>query len=95
MSQPGPAQRPDLRAALKRDAQRRSRREVGHRSFWQSLGVLGMVGWPVALSSVAGALLGHYIDSRWNTGVRFTLLLVTIATALGSFSAWKIIRPHN
>lgn len=95
MSNSGPTQRPDIRSALNRDAARLARREVGHRSFWRSLGVLGMVGWPIALSSVGGALLGHYLDSRWNAGVRFTLLLLMVGTAIGSFIAWKTIKQQK
>lgn len=95
MSDPDQIKRPDIRSALERDASRHARREVGHRSFWRSLGVLGMVGWPIALSSVGGALLGHYLDSRWNTGVRFTLLLMMIGTGAGSFVAWTTLKPQK
>jgi ATP synthase protein I len=95
VSSPGPIKRPNIRAALKRDASRHARREIGHRSFWRSLGVLGMVGWPIALSSVGGALLGHYLDSRWKTGVQFTLLLLMIGTGIGSLVAWKTLRPQK
>lgn len=92
MSNSGPTRRPDLRAALESDAARLARREVGHTSFWRSLGVLGMVGWPIALLSVGGALFGQYLDSRWNTGVRFTLLLLMVGTGIGSFIAWKTLK---
>ena len=95
MSDFRPANRPDVRDALQRDASRHARREVGHGSFWRSLGVLGMVGWPIALSSVGGALLGHYLDRRWHTGVQFTLLLLMIGTMIGSFVAWKTIKQQK
>jgi ATP synthase protein I len=95
MSDSQKPKRPDIRAALQRDTSRHARREVGHGSFWRSLGVLGMVGWPIALASVGGAWLGHFLDSRWNTGVRFTLLLLMIGTALGSFIAWKTLKPQK
>jgi ATP synthase protein I len=84
--------RPDMRAALQRDTSRHTRRDVSHRSFWRSLGVLGMVGWPIAVSSVGGVLLGHYVDAHWHTGVRFTLILLTIGTGIGAFIAWQTLR---
>jgi len=87
----GEQRRPDILGTTQRDAQRRERREVGHQSFWQSLGVLGMVGWPIALGSVGGAFAGFYLDQRWDTGVRFTLMLLTAGTGLGSFVAWKTV----
>ena len=95
MNNPGPIKRPDIRVALNRDASRHARREVGHRSFWRSFGVLGMVGWPIALSSVGGALFGHYLDNRWKTGVQFTLLLLMIGTGIGSFIAWNTLKPQK
>lgn len=91
MSSPDPAKRLDLRAAIQRDTSRRARREVGHQSFWRSLGLLGMVGWPIALTSVGGAVLGHYFDETFRTGVRYTLLLLMIGTAIGSSIAWKTL----
>jgi ATP synthase protein I len=91
----GRPQRTDILKALQRDAGRRARREVGHRSFWRSLGVLGMVGWPIALASVGGALLGHYLDRHWNTGVQFTLMILTAGTMVGSFIAWQTIRHQK
>jgi ATP synthase protein I len=57
--------------------------------------MLGMVGWPIAVSSVGGALLGHYLDTRWHTGVRFTLMLLMGGTVLGAFVAWKTLGQHN
>lgn len=88
--------RRDLRVAIRRDRERISRRESGHRSFWRSLRVLGMVGWPIALGSVGGALLGRYLDSRFESGVRYTLMLMTAGLVVGCFTAWKTVtQPHE
>ena len=54
-----------------------------------------MVGWPIAVLSVGGALLGHYVDQRWHAGVHFTLIMLTVGTALGAYIAWKTLRQHN
>ena len=88
--------RVDPRAAVRRDAARLARREQGHRSFWQSLSVVGMVGWPIALGSVGGSLLGRYLDTRLETGIRFTLMLMTAGVLLGCFAAWKtVVQKHD
>jgi ATP synthase protein I len=84
-----------MREALKRDISRRAQREPGGRSFWHSLGVLGMVGWPIALMSVGGAFLGRYLDVRFNTGVRFTLMLITAGAAIGSYTAWRVLEERQ
>lgn len=83
--------RTDLRKTLARDVSRHERRESGHRSFWRSLGVLGMVGWPIALGAAGGALAGHQLDAHWNTGIRYTLMLLTAGVAIGSFIAWRAV----
>lgn len=87
--------RADIPQAVKRDFSRHARREKGHRSFWRSLGVLGMVGWPIALASVGGALLGRYLDAHFGTGVRFTLMLLTIGVVLGSYTAWRVVKERQ
>ncbi|HEX5105691.1 MAG TPA: AtpZ/AtpI family protein [Pirellulaceae bacterium] len=88
-------QRRDVRGALARDASRRTRRERGHGSFWRSLSVLGMVGWPIALAASGGALLGRFLDQRLDTGVQLTLMLLTAGTILGSYIAWYTIQQQK
>jgi ATP synthase protein I len=84
-----------MREALKRDVSRRTKREPEGRSFWHSLGVLGMVGWPIALLSVGGAFLGRSLDGHFNTGVRFTLILITAGAAIGSYTAWRVLEDRQ
>jgi ATP synthase protein I len=74
---------------------RRERREQSNRIFWHALGVLGMVGWPIALMSVGGAFLGRYLDGRLDTGVRFTLMLMTAGVALGCYTAWRVLEDRR
>ena len=83
--------RNNVQHSVKRDFSRHARREEGHRTFWQSLGMLGMVGWPIALATVGGALLGRYLDNRFETGVRFTLMLLTAGAIVGSYVAWRAL----
>jgi predicted F0F1-ATPase subunit len=89
MAGPG---RPDLRRTWQRDLDRHLRREEGDKSFWRSLRVLGGVGWPIVLAAAAGAMLGHRLDERWGTGVRSTLVLITLGVVLGALVAYHTIR---
>lgn len=96
MTEPGeqgsrPA-RPDARRSLERDVGRLSRREPSGDSFWRSLSLLGTVGWSIALPAAAGAWLGHRLDIRFETGVRFTLMLLVAGVILGSVVAWRVAR---
>ena len=83
--------RPDPGLALKKDLARRARREPGTRAFWRSMAVLGNVGWPIVLGAVGGALLGRLLDSHFESGVRFTLILLTVGLVLGCTIAWRSI----
>ena len=83
--------RPDLNERFQRDLKRYRKREPGHRSFWRSMSVLGAVGWPIVLLTAGGAILGHWLDTRWDTGVRLTLMLVTLGAVIGSAAAWHMI----
>ncbi len=89
------APRLDPRTAVQRDSSRLSRREQGHRSFWRSLNVIGMVGWPIVLATVGGVWLGRYLDMRLESGIRFTLLLLMVGALLGAFVAWKAITQKH
>jgi ATP synthase protein I len=83
--------RDDARERARQDVDRRRRREPGGR-FWQAAALIGSVGWPIVLLATGGALLGRYIDGRWDTGVRFTLMLLSIGTTLGTWIAFRSVR---
>lgn len=91
MSTGGDGERPDMRRSIERDARRHVRREPSAATFWRSLSLLGAVGWSIALPAAGGALLGHYIDGRAGTGVRFTLMLLTGGVLLGGALAWHAL----
>jgi len=88
----GDGERPDLRRSVERDARRHARREPTAATFWRSLSVLGTVGWSIVLPAAGGALLGHRLDARFATGVRFTLMLLTAGVLLGALLGWHVIR---
>jgi ATP synthase protein I len=90
-----PDERPDPRRSLDRDVDRYARRERAGEAFWRSLSVLGTVGWSIALPAAAGAWLGHRLDLRFDTGLRFTLMLLTAGVVIGSAVAWQVVRSHR
>lgn len=92
MTGPGDSfRRADPRRRTRRDVERLRRREAGGR-FWRSMGLIGSVGWPIVLFATGGALLGNMLDRRYGTGVRFTLMLVSMGTALGCLIAYRAVR---
>lgn len=71
------------RAARKR----RARRQRGS-SVWFGLGMFGMVGWSVAVPTLAGVAVGLWIDATWPSRYSWTLMLLLPGLALGCFNAW-------
>lgn len=75
-------------------ATRRARTMKAARSararFWAGLGLVGSVGWMIALPTVGGALLGRELDQRLDTRLTFTLGLLLAGLALGAYTVWRL-----
>jgi len=82
--------RAKARDRTRRDIERLRRRESGG-GFWRSISLIGSVGWPIVLLATGGAFLGRYLDARWGTGVRFTLMLLTLGTGIGTVVAYRTL----
>ena len=65
----------------------RARRHAG-RSVWFGLGMMGLIGWTVAVPTLLGAALGVWIDKRHPGGYSWTLMLLVIGLAVGCVTAW-------
>jgi len=87
--------RSDPHESLSRDLRRYAHRDSGTASFWQSLSVIGAVGWPIVVATVGGALAGRWLHAQWNTGTVVTALLVAVGAAVGMAIAWQLIQPKR
>jgi ATP synthase protein I len=66
------------------------RAQVSQRlTFWQGLGLIGSVGWMVAVPTLIGAFLGRWIDARAGSGISWTLSLLLVGLVVGCASAWR------
>ena len=57
-------------------------------TVWSGLGMMGLVGWSVALPTLIGAALGLWLDNRYPGGRSWTLALLAAGLVLGCFNAW-------
>jgi ATP synthase protein I len=55
---------------------------------WFGLGTFGMVGWSVAIPTVAGIFAGIWIDLKWPGKTSWTLMLLVIGLLVGCLHAW-------
>ncbi len=79
-----------MKAARKLKAQRRVTQTV-----WSGLGMMGMVGWSVAVATLLGAALGLWLDQRYPGGRSWTLALLALGLTLGCFNAWHWVAKED
>lgn len=63
-------------------------RRTQQQSIWFGLGLLGLVGWSVALPALLGAALGIWLDKTLPTRFSWTLTLLLAGLILGCWNAW-------
>ena len=78
------------KAARKLKAQRHVTQTV-----WSGLGMMGMVGWSVAVPTLLGAALGLWLDEHHPGGHSWTLMLLAIGLGLGCFNAWHWVAKEG
>jgi ATP synthase protein I len=82
--------------SIERDVARklRSRRE-GRTGAAFGFGMFGLVGWSVAVPTVAGLALGVWLDGAHPGRASWTLTFLVIGAALGCLNAWYWIRRES
>ena len=78
------------KAARKLRAQRHVTRTV-----WFGLGMMGLIGWSVAIPTLIGALLGLWLDQRYPGSRSWTLALLVVGLAIGCFNAWHWVTKED
>jgi ATP synthase protein I len=82
------------RVAAKADRKLKAQRE-GSRSVWFGLGMLGTVGWSVAVPTLLGCLLGHWWDRHHPGPHSWTLALLVAGLVIGCVNAWYWLSREN
>lgn len=78
------------KAARKLKAQRHVTQTV-----WSGLGMMGMVGWSVAVPTLLGAALGLWLDKHHPGSHSWTLMWLAIGLGLGCFNAWHWVAKED
>lgn len=72
-----------------RKAQRKLRaRQTRHDSIWYGMGMIGMVGWSVAIPTVLGIAIGLWLDERIAVDFSWTLTMLVLGVVVGCVNAW-------
>ena len=78
------------KAARKLRAQRHVTRTV-----WFGLGMMGLIGWSVAIPTLLGAALGLWLDRRYPGDRSWTLALLVVGLAIGCLNAWHWVAKED
>lgn len=90
----------DFPEEVEAKAQRKLKAQADkNRSVWFGFGMFGLVGWAVAIPTLAGIALGVWIDATWPGPISWTITGLFIGVVLGCLNAWywvkKESRRHN
>lgn len=64
-------------------------------TVWSGLGMMGLVGWSVAVPTLLGAALGVWLDKHYPGSHSWTLMLLAIGLGLGCFNAWHWVAKED
>lgn len=78
------------KAARKLRARRNSAQGV-----WFGLGMMGLIGWSVAIPTLLGAALGLWLDRRDPGGRSWTLALLVAGLTIGCLNAWHWVSRED
>ncbi len=62
---------------------------------WFGLGMMGLVGWSVAVPTLLGAALGFWLDERHPGKHAWTLALLVVGLAIGCLNAWRWVSKED
>lgn len=81
------------RQRLSREVERKEQRKLRGRrekdgAIWFGLGMIGLVGWAVAIPMILGTALGVWVDHRFQSRYSWTLTGIILGIAAGCLNAW-------
>lgn len=72
----------------------RARRHASQ-GVWFGLGMMGLIGWSVAVPTLIGAGVGMWLDKRFPDGRSWTLALLVAGLTIGCLNAWHWVAKEN
>jgi ATP synthase protein I len=79
-----------VKAARKLRAQRHVTRTV-----WFGFGMMGLIGWSVAVPTLLGTAFGLWLDKHYPRPRSWTLMLLVVGLILGCVNAWYWVAKED
>jgi ATP synthase protein I len=80
----------DVKAERKMKAKRDDVRTV-----WAGIGMMGLIGWSVAIPTLLGAALGLWLDRNYPGSFSWTLTMLIAGLFIGCLNAWHWVSKEN
>lgn len=99
-NQPNKQLQKPTKATLSRQIGSKARRKVKARQhsgdgMWFGLGMMGLIGWSVAIPTLLGTVLGIWLDNHYAGQRSWTLVLLLAGLILGCFTAWSWVNKED
>ena len=72
-----------------RKAKSRRKKDQG---VWFGLGMIGTIGWSIAVPTLIGVALGIWIDKSWPSRISWTLTFLLVGLVLGCINAYYWVK---
>ncbi len=100
MSEPTPQRDPQDSTDFSREVAKKEARKLKAQhhtapGVWFGLGMMGLVGWSVAIPTLLGAALGIWLDKRHAGEHSWTLALLVAGLLIGCFNAWHWVTKEE
>lgn len=66
-----------------------------NQTIWSGLGMIGLIGWAIAVPTLLGTVLGIWIDKHYPGTRSWTLALLMLGLTLGCFNAWRWVDKED
>lgn len=77
------------REVERQEERSRIAREEGDRTIRHGFSSFGVVGWSIVVPTLLGIVVGAWLDSRADGGIRFTLSFMAFGLIVGIVNVWK------
>ncbi|MEZ5944776.1 MAG: AtpZ/AtpI family protein [Planctomycetaceae bacterium] len=95
-SHPHDAERNDIeRQVAAKEARKLRAQAEKHQSIWFGLGMMGIVGWSIAVPALVGVMAGVWIDAHWPSRYSWALMLLILGICVGCLNAWNWIERER
>jgi ATP synthase protein I len=70
-------------------------RQNRSKGVWFGLGMMGMIGWSVAVPTLIGVAIGIWLDIRYPGHISWTITFLFAGLAVGCFNAWYWVEKER